>query len=121
MRIKKGFLEITETKREIEGPRANKAYPIPASTVIAFSGFISSHPYSPPPSLLALPHFGFSGLGWGVSYRNTNRVGSRRCPFIAQSVHCWFLGYKSKYFIFSFQFFQSCHSSRFIIIPFMYL
>lgn len=36
MRIKKGFLEITAMKREREGPSANKAYPIPAATVMAF-------------------------------------------------------------------------------------
>lgn len=35
MRIKKGFLEITETKREREGPNASKAYPIPAATVMS--------------------------------------------------------------------------------------
>lgn len=39
MRIKKGFLEITEINREREGPNANKAYPIPAATVIFAFGF----------------------------------------------------------------------------------
>lgn len=34
VRIKKGFLEITETKRERDGPSASKAYPIPAAIVI---------------------------------------------------------------------------------------
>lgn len=37
VRIKKGFLEITATKSEREGPRANKAYPIPAATVMALA------------------------------------------------------------------------------------
>lgn len=34
MRIRKGFREITEMKRESDGPRAKRTYPIPAATVI---------------------------------------------------------------------------------------
>jgi hypothetical protein len=41
MRIKNGFLEMTETKRERDGPRAINAYPIPAATVIVISLFLS--------------------------------------------------------------------------------
>ncbi|KAF2300203.1 hypothetical protein GH714_010672 [Hevea brasiliensis] len=40
VRIKNGFLEITETKSEREGPKASRAYPIPAATVISL---FSSH------------------------------------------------------------------------------
>lgn len=39
VRIKKGFLEITEMKRERDGPSAIKAYPIPAAIVISLSHF----------------------------------------------------------------------------------
>ncbi|KAE8076495.1 hypothetical protein FH972_015142 [Carpinus fangiana] len=35
VRIKKGFLEMTEAKRERDGPSVSKAYPIPAATVMA--------------------------------------------------------------------------------------
>jgi hypothetical protein len=41
VRIKNGFLEMTETKRERDGPRAINAYPIPAATVIVISLFLS--------------------------------------------------------------------------------
>lgn len=41
VRIKKGFLDITATKREREGPRASRAYPTPAATVIAACSFAS--------------------------------------------------------------------------------
>lgn len=37
MRIKKGFFAITETKMERAGPKAIKAYPTPAATVMAFA------------------------------------------------------------------------------------
>lgn len=37
VRIKKGFFAITEMKMERAGPRAIKAYPSPAATVMAFA------------------------------------------------------------------------------------
>jgi hypothetical protein len=39
VRIKKGFLEMTEAKRERDGPSVSKAYPIPAATVMATPHF----------------------------------------------------------------------------------
>lgn len=37
VRIKKGFFAITDMKRERAGPRATKAYPSPAATVISLA------------------------------------------------------------------------------------
>lgn len=39
VRIKKGFLEMTATNRERDGPSAINAYPIPAATVISQFSF----------------------------------------------------------------------------------
>ena len=67
MRIKKGFLEITETKMERDGPSATRAYPIPAATVIAISFALSVNeekqrtlPLPQPQFYLSLPCFNSS-------------------------------------------------------------
>lgn len=43
VRIKKGFFEIRAMKSEREGPRANKAYPIPAATVMALAASLPAN------------------------------------------------------------------------------
>lgn len=63
VRIKKGFLEMTATNRERDGPSAINAYPIPTATVISqfsfrLSFFFSPVPKQPPQLSGAFENFG---------------------------------------------------------------
>jgi hypothetical protein len=63
VKIRKGFLEMTEAKRERDGPSVSKAYPIPAATVMApphFFGVLRRRKCSESPELQKWKWNGFA-------------------------------------------------------------